>query len=476
MARLKRFVVATLLSAAFFSPHTAFSASPEVLARVAEMYGLDEEEAESRLAAEASAADLYQRVRGGRIGSYAGAWFDADQLGLRVAISNSADSSRVEELGAFPTVVEFSLQELEAAFTLINGTSRPEDSVFATYIDFPSNRVIVEVRTSHLEAIETLFSELADRIQIVESNDTAVFSADVRGAEGFHNDSRANQYGGVWPCSIGLAHTLGFFTAGHCGIYTQDIHDTSGTPLGDVEDSNLPFNYWGRDVATVYTLPGWTPTTDIEGFAAADMTVQAKWGGYGQAPVFTTVCRYGHVSGNKIGAPFCGQIDALGVSTTVQNMALDNLTAVDGICTDGGDSGGPLVSASDDQVQGVTVGATAINTCPSTVKKVYFQPIQDHIAAGWNTPVVSAHGANIPTISGLDCLESGVLHPPGTWSCKFDYYNSQGTPAISWSAGFAPTTDLTVSGACASGISFSVTLTLTNSYGADSWPSTFTCP
>jgi hypothetical protein len=123
---------------------------------------------------------------------------------------------------------------------------------------------------------------------------------------------------------------------------------------------------------------------------------------------------------------------------------------------------------------GTTIGASTTNTCPTATTYTYYQPFSDHFDE-FGENILTAHGANAPTITGWNCPEDDILHPAGTWSCRFEHYNSQGYTYATWSVG-TPINDTTASGTCSAGSPYSVTVTVTNDYGYTNVPSNFTCP
>lgn len=90
------------------------------------LYGLDEEGAIQRLAAEQEASDLYVKIKSLPLEGLAGAWFDAETQRLHIALSSSDSESVVARLGAVPVAVTWPLRELEALqASIVNEKNSP---------------------------------------------------------------------------------------------------------------------------------------------------------------------------------------------------------------------------------------------------------------------------------------------------------------------------------------------------------------
>lgn len=78
------------------------------------LHGLDEESTVNRLAKEALASELYRVIRSMNISGYAGAWFDEESLGLKVAIAapTTDDFQFLQQIGAKPVLVQHSLRPI----------------------------------------------------------------------------------------------------------------------------------------------------------------------------------------------------------------------------------------------------------------------------------------------------------------------------------------------------------------------------
>lgn len=464
------------------------------LMQVKSLYGLDDDGAIRRLAAESEAADIYRRVEGFKLEGYAGAWFDGDTLRLHVALVSPEYSNLVSRLGAIPITATWSLKELEevqARITDERTSPHVADAWRSAFVDYEHNKVIIGVVPGRVDEARSLLLEYAGKIEVREDHDDVHPTADVRGGDGTWNYSWYLEYdGGIWKCSIGASVENGYYTAGHCGGDAQSIggadiiksainYMPSDPVLGVVVDSTIPFQagggYSNKDTAWIETSPGWVPTSKINGYSDGVFNVPAKWSGTSQYPKGTTVCRYGKTSGG----PHCGEIASVGTSFTQSNVKFVNMIFVNGSCASPGDSGGPLVAAgSDKQLQGTLYGGINGIHCPSSSLTRY-QAITDHIDEYENDAgsLLTAHGPNAPTITPLlrcpNMADSGM----GTFTCSYDHYNSQGVTSVSWSGSHVLWSgDDMAFGNCGALETVTVTLTITNPYGSFVRNRSFSCP
>lgn len=85
----------------------------DILAAVAELHGISEDQAVDRLVKEHAAAIVYKQLKDLSIKSYAGSWFDESSLRLKVAIADPEDVVQLEMLNVDPVSVKYSLTDLE---------------------------------------------------------------------------------------------------------------------------------------------------------------------------------------------------------------------------------------------------------------------------------------------------------------------------------------------------------------------------
>lgn len=201
------------------------------------LYGLNEETAIQRLAAEQEASDQYAKIRSLALEGFAGAWFDGETQRLHVALSSGDSEGIVARLGALPVAVAWPLAELETLQASIadeETSPLPADVLRTVYIDHPHNRVMVEVEPAHVESARALLFSNAAKIEVRGASERPVASADVRGADGTRNATWQALDGQSHPCSIGVSTADGFYWSGHCGNFNNSITIPSGTALGTV--------------------------------------------------------------------------------------------------------------------------------------------------------------------------------------------------------------------------------------------------
>lgn len=476
-------------SASYSAPRADFTIDEASLRQVMSIYGLDEAGAVARLDAEAVASELDHRIRERQLQGYAGSWFDASTASLHVATSLSADTAAIEDLGAIPVEVSRSLAELEGLrdrITVSVAQHGDGDGIISSYVDYQANRVVFEVAPFALESVAAAVGTQSDAVRVIPTETwPQLTSGPVRGAVGTRNHTWITHYAHPGVCSVGVAVNQGFLTAGHCtygnnptygleeirtpaSVYLGTAQNSTFSPSGPVDPINP------RDAAWVQTGAGWVPTAQIDGYSSGTLSVPAAWAGMLPAAVGTTVCRYGQTSGG----PHCGTVNGTNITACFGGLGCDTikgLTRLAGSCSNDGDSGGPHRASSNGQVQGMTVGASTTNTCPTPTTNVYLQPIPNALNL-MGRIMLTAHGAVAPTIPGIISCEGLGW---GTFSCYISGYNSQGPVSLSWSTnqGASGSGSTEFNGGChASTVPAPrVTLTISNSYGSTVYQRNFIC-
>ncbi len=455
---------------------------PGVLAALTAYYGVSESEVIDRLAHEAEAARIHEPARQLLGDAYAGAWFDADSMQLAVALTDPAQSEAVRRLGAQPIMVERSLADLNAILERIEAHAAHDPELArgmtARYIDYATNRVIIEAPDERKEGIAARLESVPvdpSAIGVRVSKGVPRLANQVRGAECYKN----NDLG--FECSIGFAVGDGFVTAGHCGDVNNSVSDCDQTSLGVFRGSTWfsapSLAEIDHDSGWVEAFMSWQPVPKVNGYNDGILDVPADSGGYREAPVNTTVCRYGRTTMG----PHCGQILARNQTvefcTTSENpcpdssrVTLKGTTKTD-TCVAGGDSGGPFIAA-DGQAQGTTIGGFQ-GTCPDP-SETWFQPL----AVAFNefdVTLLTVHGANPPVITNFNCPDLGSSGG-GLYFCNM-FYDTQGSTPIQWlsNTGNSSTSDWLV-GQCDPQQSVEVNLTVDNAWGTDSKWTSFPCP
>lgn len=479
------------------------------LESVEALYGLDKDEAVTRLDREYAAAVEARRIEDLRLPDYAGTWFDSVSENLHVATASEVDFDVIRKVGAIPVLVTHSLQQLELARKEITDalSSRlGHGIVLKSYVDVRANTVVLGIREDETAQassfLSTLHLSVPFQIKSVFPNPVGFSSTNLYGADGTinHTFDLAKPADAPHPCSVGASaenvngttYTAGYVTAGHCGAVSQIIEFHDGTSLGTVMASTFDPSFIftnNEDGAWVQTVSGWLPKPQLNGYNAGTLNISGTWAGMLAAPVGTTVCRYGEASQHE----YCDSVTALNVTVCLAccgnicapapEVDIVGLIEVDGICTDAGDSGGPLFMPSGGQLQGTTTGGD-IDSCVNKTSNpvTYYQPIATTIATATgslsNKPVamLTSHGRSASTLSTYLCPNvdySGAF----TYWCDFSSYDSQGATSVFWTSSTgASSSGSILHGPCTVGQNVYVTLTLTNPYGTTFRSSSFTCP
>lgn len=186
-------MAATSYSIAARSSETPQQYDPQVLAQVEAFYGIGEEAAIVRLDKEYEASVLARRIEELQLPSYAGAWFDAPTLALRVAVSSDADVEAIKMLGAVPVRVDHALAELEPArdeLTSAMDSDLGPGVVRESYLDFQANAIVVGVAEENLEQASEFLrahSDFGVPVQLVTAPKDVGFSTNLYGADGTKN-------------------------------------------------------------------------------------------------------------------------------------------------------------------------------------------------------------------------------------------------------------------------------------------------
>ena len=469
-------ISADLLASTEFSTHEF---DQDILQDVAELYGISEDQAVDRLAHESESALVLRQVESLPLKSYAGSWFDASIMKLKVAITDPDDLTQLSRLDVEPVLVAYSLETLQNRRSKATGrltdTLVSSIDVLSSYIDIRSNTVVLGVDTLLVNSAE---SEL-HRAQLNEMVEVVAFegrlelsSGPFRAADGTRNLTWQTP-GVIWPCSIGAPVENGYVTAGHCGFAGNSIADINQVLLGAVQSSMWEDTTHGQDIGYVETVAGWTPTGEVNGYTDGNFSISAERAGLIQFPVGSTVCRYGQTTGG----PNCSTLVQIDANIAYPARTITGLSIVDASCTSDGDSGGTWVAGTG-QIQGIHVGGQPFNNndqCPTIFVELYFQPIKDALNE-YNVTMLTSHGSNAPQINFTLCPDP-ANSGGGDFDCELKKVDSQGEVQLQWisSTGHSSTQQL-LSGSCAKSDTVTVTLQATNPYGTDTKYYSFKCP
>lgn len=449
------------------------------------IHGISKQEAVDRIAQEAEARRIHHALRDHLGSAWAGGWIDPETATLMVATTEGSYSEIANRLGAEVRSVPHSLETLSATTNSVREqrerSSELRESIRASMIDCPSNSVVVRVAPGTQERVQDLLnlsSEEFKQLRFETAERAPELSALIRGA----NCYESNQSG--QKCSIGFSvenefSVEGYMTAAHCSMGSLNTVSEcdSSTGIGSFDQSDWP----NSDSAWVDTNSSYNPVSQINGYNDGILNVPSENAGTEEAPLYSTVCRYGR----KTGGPHCGQIKAKNVQQQfcvrkssfghcVEYETLSGLTKTDA-CIDSGDSGGPFITG-DGQAQGTLVGGRN-GTCPPNggTRESWFEPALN-TASLYNLAVLTTHGANAPDISGFTCPHTGSSGS-GTYMCWIDHFDAQGITSQNWSTNTGDSSQSSLLfGTCYSTQTVYVTLTVSNQYGSDQSQASFPCP
>ncbi|MEV1008426.1 S1 family peptidase [Streptomyces sp. NPDC049881] len=323
--------------------------------------GLSPDEARTRLAQEADAAETEPAAREAAGDAYGGSWFDPARGTLVVAVTDTGRADDVRATGAEPRLVTHTDAELDATVTALDRLDAPA-SVASWRIDPRANSVVVTLVTGAERDAATEDFLAAARA----AGPVTVSATTTRAPETFAAGTVGGDpwYTGNVRCSIGFSVHGGFVTAGHCGRAGQQAYGWDRSLIGQIQGSSWP----GNDYAFVSVGNGWWTVPVVLGWGTVpDVLVR----GSAEAPVGASVCRSGSTT-----RWHCGTV--LGKNETVNYSSGEvvyQLTRTS-VCAEPGDSGGSYISG--DQAQGVTSGGWG--NCASG-GQTWHQPVNEILGA-----------------------------------------------------------------------------------------------
>ncbi|MEV6616969.1 S1 family peptidase [Streptomyces sp. NPDC051051] len=332
--------------------------STGLLAAMQRDLGLSKRQAEERLSAERTATVVEPRARSAAGASYGGAWFDAAEGRLTVAVTSDASPATlraVRSTGAAVRTVEHSARELDAAKERVDRLPAPR-GVSSWHVDPEANTLVVEVvRDRAADNDVRRFVSRAREAGPVSVETVAAaprtFAAGTVGGDPY--------YTGNVRCSIGFSVHGGFVTAGHCGRAGAGVSGWDGSYVGAFQGSSFPDN----DYAWVNVGSGWWTVPVVLGWGTIpDQLVR----GSAEAPVGSSICRSGSTTHWH-----CGSVLAKNETVNYSQGAVHQMTKTS-VCAEPGDSGGSFLSG--DQAQGVTSGGWG--NCGSG-GETWFQPVNE---------------------------------------------------------------------------------------------------
>ncbi len=328
---------------------------------------LDDAGIRQRLAVEAAAPVVEQRLRA-RLGDrFGGAWIADGATRLTVAVTSEKEAATVHAEGAVPTIVKRGEKTLDAARAKLDrNAERAPDTVRGWHVDPATNSVVVTVQPG-AETQARAFAEAsgAGAVTVRTSAEQPRTMYDIRGGD---------QYviNGNTLCSVGFSVAGGFVTAGHCGGTGSPTLGYNNVAQGTFAGSSFP----GNDYGWVRTNGNWVSQPWVNNYSGGNVTVA----GSQEAAIGSSICRSGRTTGWR-----CGTL--LGKNETI-NYAQGSVSGLSrsNACAQGGDSGGSWVTGN--QAQGVTSGGTGNCTTGGTM---WFQPVNE---------ILQVYGLSLTTTGG----------------------------------------------------------------------------
>ncbi|WP_253766976.1 S1 family peptidase [Goodfellowiella coeruleoviolacea] len=356
--------VGTTLAPASAAPDTALpELSAGVLPAMQRDLGLTEQQARTRLLAEAAAAEVAPAAQQAAGEAFGGAWFDADQGALVVGLTDQSKAEAVRATGARTTQVARTEADLAAVKARIDEaaqhTAAPA-SVHSWRTDPRSGSVVISVRAGADDQELDAFLDRARQAGPVTVERTTAprpetFAAGTVGGDPYYINGNVR-------CSIGFSVQGGFVSAGHCGTAGASVSGWDGSAMGSFAGSSFP----GNDYSFIRIGNGWWTVPVVLGWGTvSDVLVR----GSREAAVGTSVCRSGSTTHWH-----CGTILAKNETVNYSQGAVYGMTKTS-VCAEGGDSGGSFISG--DQAQGMTSGGWG--NC-SSGGETWFQPVNEALS------------------------------------------------------------------------------------------------
>jgi streptogrisin C len=333
----------------------------------AEMFAaLQREQAKARLATDAKASGIEQKLRGGLGARFGGTWIAPGSSEIVVAVTDASKAAEVRAAGATPKVVARSESQLAGAkSTLDSKAATAPAAVSGWYVDVATNSVVVQASAGGVDAAKSFVTTsgvAADSVRVVVSEEKPRTLADIAGGDAYYINNSAR-------CSVGFPVVGGFVSAGHCGRPGARTTGANGAAQGTFQASTFP----GHDYSWVRVNSGWTPQGLVNQYNGSAAVVS----GSQEAPVGGSICRSGSTTGWH-----CGTLQAKNSTVQYAQGSVSGLTRTD-VCAEPGDSGGSFMWFN--QAQGVTSGGSGDCKSGGTT---FFQPVN---------PILQAYGLRLVT-------------------------------------------------------------------------------
>ncbi|WAL68001.1 S1 family peptidase [Amycolatopsis cynarae] len=337
----------------------AAQASPGLLAAMQHDFGLTKEQVQTRLAQEKTAGEILPAAQRAAGAAFGGAWFDAAQGRLVVAVTDRASATAVERTGAATVPARVSAAVLDGAKKALDDSAKARPapaSVSAWRTDPRSGSLVVTLqpgaRGADVDAFLSRARQTGAPVAVATAPRPTTTSAGTVGGDPYIIN-------GSVRCSIGFSVSGGFVSAGHCGSPGNTVTGWDGSAMGTFVGSSFP----GNDYSYISIGNGWWTVPVVLGWGTvSDQLVR----GSAVAAPGTSICRSGSTSHWH-----CGVVEGLNETVNYSQGAVYEMTRTS-VCAEPGDSGGSFISG--DQAQGVTSGG--YGNC-SSGGETWFQPVNE---------------------------------------------------------------------------------------------------
>ncbi|MFJ8791635.1 S1 family peptidase [Streptomyces sp. NPDC102462] len=295
-------------------------------------------------------------------GDSAGSYYDAQAKHLVVNVLDESAARAAEAAGAKARLVANSLAELDGARATLKRDATVPGTSWA--IDPVGNKVVVTADRTVSKAAWAKLAEVVDGLG---------GTAELQRSKGEFKPFIAGGDAITGPggrCSLGFNVVKDgqpyFLTAGHCTEAISTWSDSSGTVIGQNEQSSFPGNDYGL---VKYTADVDHPSeVDLYDGSAQQIT------GAAEATVGMSVTRSGSTT-----QVHSGTVTGLNATVNYQEGTVSGLIRTD-VCAEPGDSGGSLFSGS--SAIGLTSGGSGDCTSGGVT---FFQPVTEALSATGTT-------------------------------------------------------------------------------------------
>ncbi|MFF0222506.1 S1 family peptidase [Streptomyces sp. NPDC004629] len=291
-------------------------------------------------------------------GDSAGSYYDAQAKHLVVNVLDESAVRVVEAAGAKARLVANSLAELDGARATLKRDATVPGTSWA--VDPVGNKVVVTADRTVSKAAWAKLAKVVDGLggtaELQRSKEE--FKPFIAGGDAIT--------GSGGRCSLGFNVVKDgqpyFLTAGHCTEAISTWSDSSGTVIGQNEQSSFPGNDYGL---VKYTADVDHPSeVDLYDGSAQQIT------GAAEATVGMSVTRSGSTT-----QVHSGTVTGLNATVNYQEGTVSGLIETD-VCAEPGDSGGSLFSGS--SAIGLTSGGSGDCTSGGVT---FFQPVTEALSA-----------------------------------------------------------------------------------------------